>query len=81
MSDGTSYPASFAVGLGDGSAGCNAPIVPFYGVIGGITGLYGRGRGGIGTTTHTVAVTLSSAGLGCGIYGSSTGSTTATISG
>ena len=81
LSDSTGSPASFTVGICGGSAGCTASIVSFSGDIGGITGLYVRGRGGIGTTTDTVVVTLSSTGIGCVIYGSSTGSDTATISG
>ena len=50
-------------------------------MIGGITGLSGRVRGGVGVTTDTVGVTLSSAEIGCGIYLSSTGIDNATISG
>ena len=47
----------------------------------GITGLSGRGRGGIGTTIDTSVVTLSYTGIGCCISGSSIGSATETISG
>ena len=70
MSDSTGSPASFEVVIGGISDDCNASIVSFYGAISGITGLSGRGRGGIGTTTDTVVVELSSDGIGCGIYGS-----------
>ena len=79
MSDSTGSLASFVVGLGGGSAGCNASIVSFYEAIGGIIGLSGRGRGGIGNITYTVVVTLFSAVIGSGISGSYTGSATATI--
>ena len=79
MRDSTGSLSSFAVGLGGGPAGCNVSVVSFYGATGGIIGLSGRGQGGIGTTTYTVVVTLSSDEIGCGIYGSSTGIATETI--
>ena len=69
------------VGLGGGSAGCNTSIVSFYEAIGGIIGLSGRGRGGIGTTIDTFFVTISYDGIDCVISRSSTESATATISG
>ena len=70
MRDSTGSPDLFAVRLVGRSAGCTASIVSFSGAIGGIIGLSGRGRGYICTTTDTVFVTLSSAGIGCGISGS-----------
>ena len=81
LSDSTGSPYSFELWLGGGSAGCNASIISFYGEISGIIGLFGRGLGGIGTTTDTVVVTLYFDVTGCGMFGSSTGSATETISG
>ena len=81
LSGSTVSPATFALGRGGGSAGCTASIFSFSGAISGIKVFSDWVREVIGATTDTVVVKLYSDWIVCGIYGSSTGSDTASIYG